>query len=64
MSKRRLTKQRWDALVSAMAYYETMIEEGELGDSGIVDPRWKVERRHHESAMEWLRSIKPKEGAK
>jgi hypothetical protein len=64
MTKRRLTKQRWDALNSAMAYYERIIEEGEFGECGIVDPKWKVERRHHESAMEWLWSIQPKDGAK
>ena len=64
MTKRRLTKQRWDALVAAMAHYQAFIEEGEFGENGFVEPHWKVERRHHESAMEWLRSIKPKEWAK
>jgi len=59
VSKRRLTKQRWDAIISAMAYYETMIEQGEIGEGGFVEPHWKQERRHYESAMEWLRSVRP-----
>jgi hypothetical protein len=58
MSGRRLTKQQYDAIISAMNYYETIIEEGEMNS---VDPPedWRAERRHHESAMEWLRSVQP-----
>ena len=58
----RLTKQRWDALLSAMNYYETVIRDGEMtmgDDAGDYD--WRAERRHHESAMVWLLSVRPKE---
>lgn len=59
MSGRRLTRQRWDAIISAMAYYETMIEDGEM-NMGPDDPMdWRAERRRHESAMDWLRSVRP-----
>lgn len=52
---KRLTKQRYDAIISAMAYYQTVIEDEE--ENGDIESRWKDERRNHESAMEWLWSI-------
>ena len=51
----RLTKQRWDTLLHAMCYWETMLEEGEeIGGTA-------KERRQFESTMEYLLSIKPQE---
>lgn len=57
---KRLTRQRWDTIVTAMAYYETIIEDGEInmGPRDYMD--WRGKRRSHESAMEWLRSVRPK----
>ena len=51
----RLTRQRWDTIVSAMCCLETGIEDMEV-DGGSDARR---ERRQFESAMEYVMSIKP-----
>jgi len=62
MSRPRLTRQRFDALVSAMAYYETVIDDGEMCEHEVID--WRAERRHHESAMVWLRAMADQAGVR
>jgi len=62
MSGPRLTRQRFDALVSAMAYYETMIDDGEMGEDELTD--WRAERRRFESAMVWLRAMADQAGVR
>lgn len=57
MSGRRLTKQQYDAIMTAMKYYQTVIDDLMMGNEG--DTYWEDRRARHNSAMEWLRSVRP-----
>lgn len=59
MSKPRLTKQRYSTLVSAMAYWETEIEDMET-DGETSETRQL--RREFDSAMAWLYATKQQSG--
>lgn len=59
MSRPRLTKQRYSAIISAMAYWETVIQDMEFdGDTSET----RQLRREYESAMEWLWAMKKQSG--
>jgi len=45
-----------------MAYYETMIDDGEMGEDELTD--WRAERRRFESAMVWLRAMADQAGVR
>jgi len=45
-----------------MAYYETVIDDGEMCEHEVID--WRAERRHHESAMVWLRAMADQAGVR
>ena len=50
----RLTKQRWDMLLDAMCYWETVLED----DGPYSSAEY---RRQFESTMKYLFSIQPKQ---
>lgn len=61
MSRPRLTKQRYDTLISAMAYWETVIQDMEIdGDTSET----RQLRREYDSAMEWLWATKNSRGCR
>lgn len=61
MSRPRLTRQRYMALVEAMAFVETDIEQEE---DNCSDPQVKERRRHFESAMVWLNAMADQAGVR
>lgn len=62
MSRPRLTRQRYEALVEAMAFVNTDIEEEEI--DGSSDPQVRERRRHYESAMVWLNAMADQAGVR
>lgn len=55
MSKPRLTRQRYDTLINAMAYWETYLEDMESDEELLSDTSNSRQlRREYDSAMEWL----------
>lgn len=60
MSRPRLTKQRYDTLICAMAFWETYIEDMEVEGDQTAEARQL--RREFNSAMEWLWATKQQSG--
>lgn len=57
MSGRRLTEQQWSAIMIAMKYYQTVIDDLIMDNEG--DTYWEDIRARHNSAMDWLRLVRP-----
>lgn len=59
MSRPRLTRQRYGTLISAMACWDTLIQDMEI-DGETSETRQL--RREYDSAMKWLWATKEQSG--